>query len=180
MTYTLEQIKQSRAEGRRLTEGLSQGWRPEPIRTPIQLQRNEHCYVHSNAQLWQYLEGDSTYIHKSRMGFGLLGVALVAGTAAGNSARKQRAAREAAPQFRLAEQGQLFVTDMRFAIQGQMQWIDLWYESIRMSNCDGTSITLHMANMPPTQLHVWPIDYYFALYHFLANGDVIEIPPDPA
>jgi len=180
MTYTHAQIKESRAEARRLTEGLSNGWRPEPIRTPIQLQPNERCYAHSNAQLWQYLEGDGSYIHKSRGGFGLLGMALVAGTVAGNSARKKQAAREAAPKFRPADQGHLFLTDMRFAIQGQMQWIDLWYENIRMSSCDGTSITLHIADLPPTQLHVWPIDYYFALYHFLANGDIIEIPPDPA
>jgi hypothetical protein len=105
---------------------------------------------------------------------------VVAGTAAGNSSRRRRAAREAAPRFRPVDQGPFFLTDKRFAIQGQSQWTDLWFETIRMSSCDGTSVTLHIANMPPTQVHVWPIDYYFALYHFLANGDVIEIPPDPS
>jgi hypothetical protein len=180
MAYTREQTRESRAHARKLTEALSSGWRPEPVRTPIQLQRDEHCYAQSNAQLWQYLEGDSSYIHKSRGGFGLVGVALVAGTAAGNSSRKRRAAREAEPRFRPVDQGSFFLTDMRFAIQGQAQWTDLWYEDIRMSSCDGNSITLHIANMPPTQLHAWPIDYYFALYHFLTNGDIIEIPPDPS
>ena len=180
MAHTREQTRESRAHARKLTEALSSGWRPEQVRTPIRLQSNEHCYAQSNAQLWQYLEGDSSYIHKSRIGFGLLGMAVVAGTAAGNSSRKRRAAREAAPQFRLVDQGAFFLTDMRLAIQGQMQWIDLWYENIRMSSCDGISITFHIADAPPTQLHVWPIDYYFALYHFFANGDIIEIPPDPS
>ena len=72
------------------------------------------------------------------------------------------------------------MTDMRFAVQGQTQWVDLWYQNIRMSSCDGTSITIHITDIPPTQLHVWPTDYYFALYHFLANNKIIEIPPDPS
>jgi hypothetical protein len=131
-------------------------------------------------QIWQYLEGDGTYIHKSRMGFGLVGLAVVAGTAAGNSARKARAAREAAPQFRPVEQGPFSLTNMRFAVQGQSQWIDFWFENIRMSSCDSNSITLHVAGAPPAQLHMWPADYYFALYHFLANGEIIQIPDDPS
>jgi hypothetical protein len=179
MPYTRAQIQESRAEGRKLTTALSNGWRPEPMRTPIQLQPNEDCYAQGNMQIWQLLEGDGTYVHKSRGGFGLLGLAVVAGTAAGNSARKSRAARQAAPRFRPIEQGPFFLTNMRFAVQGQSEWVDLWFQNIRMSSCDGTSITVHIVGAPPTQLHMWPVDYYFALYHFLANGDIIEIPDDP-
>jgi len=180
VTYTRAQVIESRGHARKLTSALSGGWRPEPIGTPIQLGPGERCYAQAEAQLWQYLEGDGSYIHKSRGGLGLLGMAVVAGTAAGNSSRKRRAAREAAPRFRPVDQGSFFLTDRRFAVQGQTQWVDLWFENIRMSSCDGTSITLHIANLAPTQVHVWPIDYYFALYHFLANGDIIEIPPDPS
>jgi hypothetical protein len=179
VVYTQTQIKESRGEGRRLTEGLSRGWRPEPIRVPIQLQPGEHCYAHGNAQVWQFLEGDSSYVHKSRLGFGLVGMAMVAGTAVGNTARKSRAAKEAAPRFRPVEQGPFYLTDRRFAIQGQTQWVDLWFSEIRMASCDSVGITLHISGLPPTQLQMWPIDYFFALYHFLANGEIIEIPPDP-
>lgn len=178
MAYTRAQMMESRAEGRKLTEALSKGWRPDPVAVPIQLQRGESCYAYTSAQIWQYLEGDSTYIHKSRGGFGLLGAALVTGTAIGNSARKSKAAREAAPRFRAVDQGQLFLTDRRFAFQGQTQWTDIWFDDIRMSTCDGTSITLHISGAPPTQLHTWPIDYHFALFHFLSNGNIIQIPAD--
>jgi len=180
MSYTYAQIQESRTHARKLTEALSGGWRPDPIRTPIQLQPNEHCYAQEPVQVWQYLEGDGSYILKGGGGSGLVGVAVVAGTAMGNIARRRRAAREAAPRFRPVDQGTLFVTDMRFAIHGETQWTDLWYEHIRMSNCDSNGITLHLSNMPPTQLQVWPCDYHFALYHFLASGEIIEIPPDPS
>ena len=32
----------------------------------------------------------------------------------------------------------------------------------------------------PHPLHTWPIDYYFALFHFLSNGNIIQIPADPS
>ncbi len=178
MPYTRAQMQESRAEGRKLTEALAKGWRPDPVSVPLQLQRGESCYAYNSAQIWQYLEGDSTYIHKSRMGFGIMGAALVAGTALGNSARKSKAAKEAAPRFRPVDQGQLYLTDRRFAMQGQVQWTDIWFDDIRMSSCDGSSITLQLSGLPATQLHTWPIDYYFALFHFLSVGSIIQIPEE--
>lgn len=178
MPYTRAQMQESRAEGRKLTEALAKGWRPDPVSVPLQLQRGESCYAYNSAQIWQYLEGDGTYIHKSRGGFGLMGAALVAGTALGNSARKSKAAQEAAPRFRPVDQGQLYLTDRRFAMQGQMQWTDIWFDDIRMSSCDDSSITLQLSGLPATQLHTWPIDYYFALFYFLSNGNIIQIPEE--
>lgn len=180
MAYTIAQIKQSRAEARKLTSQMSAGWSPPAISVPIRLQPGENCYAQGPAQVWQYLEGDGTYVHKSRGGFGMLGLAVVAGTAIGNKARATRAARESAAQFRPIDQGALYLTDRRFAVQGQRQWIDLWFENIRMSSCDGSGITFHVADVPPVQLHVWPIDYYFAMFHFLAYKDIIQIPADPS
>jgi hypothetical protein len=179
MPYTREQVKASRAEGRKLTASLAAGQRPATQTVPFRLSQDEACYTKGSAQLWQFLEGDGTYVHKSRGGFGLLGLALVAGTAAGNKSRRARAEREAAPRFRPVDEGTVYVTDKRFVIQGQTQWTDLWYENIRVATCDSTSITFELSGAPPIQLHVWPIDYYFALFHFLAYKDIIEVPPDP-
>jgi hypothetical protein len=109
-----------------------------------------------------------------------MGLAVVAGTAMGNSARKSRAAKEAAPRFRPVDQGHLYLTDRRFALQGQMQWTDIWFENIRMSSCDGTSITLQLSGAPATQVHTWPIDPYFVLFHFFSDGNIIQVPADPS
>ena len=179
MSYTREQVKASRAEGRKLTAALAAGQRPTAKTVPFRLSPDEACYAEGPAQLWQFLEGDGTYVHKSGGGFGLLGLAVVAGTAAGNRARRSRAGREAAPRFRPVDEGTVYVTDKRFVIHGQTQWTDLWFENIRVATCDGTSITFELSGAPPMQLHVWPIDYYFALFHFLAYNDIIEVPPDP-
>lgn len=179
MPYSQDQIKQSRAEGRKLTEALRSGWRPAAISVPVRLAPGESCYAQGPVQIWQYLEGDGTYIHKSRIGFGLLGAAVVAGTAAGNKARASRAAQEAAPRFRYVDEGHLYLTDRRFAFQGRMQWVDFWHESVRLATCDSTSITFQTAGSPATQFYIWPIDYFFALFHFLAYGEITQIPPGP-
>jgi hypothetical protein len=146
---------------------------------PIQLAPGEQCYAQGVGQIFVFQEGDPSYVHKSAFGFGLTGLAMVAGTAIGNSNRRARAEREAAPAFRPADYGPLYVTDQRFAIQGQRQWIDLWYHNVRMTSCDGSGILFRMADLPPMQVEVWPVDYFFALFHFLANGNVIQIPDDP-
>ena len=178
MPYTPAQIKASRAEGRKLTASLAAGQRPPAITVPFRLSQGETCYAQGPAQLWQFLEGDGTYVHKSRGGFGLLGLAVVAGTAAGNSARRSRAAREAAPRFRPVDEGTIYLTDQRFVLRGRTQWSDFWHENVRMSTCNGSSITFELSGAPPIQLHVWPIDYYFALFHHLAYNDIIQIPSD--
>jgi hypothetical protein len=178
MPYTRDQMKASRAEARKLTASLAAGQRPPAQRVPFRLSPGEACYAQGPAQLWQFLEGDGTYVHKSRLGFGLVGLALVAGTAAGNASRRSRAAREAAPRFRPVDEGTIYLTDKRFVLQGQTQWTDLWHENVRVATCDGSSITFELSGAPPVQLHVWPIDYYFALFHFVAYNDIIQIPSD--
>lgn len=170
-------MESSRAEGRKLAAALTNGWRPSEVTVPIQLRPGEKCYAQREVQLWQFLEGDGSYVHKTRFGFSAVGLAMAAGTVVGNSARKARAAREAAPRFRPVDAGVLYLTDIRFAIQGKMQWTDLWYEDIRMISCDSASMSVHASGIPPIQMHAWPIDYFFVLYHFVANHNIIEVPP---
>lgn len=173
-----DQMKASRAEGRKLITSLTAGQRP-PIQTvPVRLSPGEACYAQGPAQLWQFLEGDGSYVHKSRGGFGLLGLAMVASTAAGNRARRSRAEQEAAPRFRLVDQGTVYLTDQRFLLQGQSQWTDVWHQNVRVSVCDSSTITFEGSGAPPMKLHVWPIDYYFVLFRFLAYNEIIQIPPD--
>ena len=162
-------VKSSRSEGRKLSVALASGWRPTGIAVPIQLRPGEVCYAHGQVQLWQFLEGDGSYIHKTRFGLSAVGLAMAAGTVAGNAARKSRAAREAEARFRPVDDGVLYLTDMRFAIHGRMQWTDLWYEDIRMVSCDSVGLTVQASGIPAIQLFSWPIDYFFVLYHYLAN-----------
>lgn len=178
MASTPKHVESSRAEGRKLAAALTNGWRPPALKVPIQLQPGENCYAHSQVQLWQFLEGDGSYVHKTRFGLSVVGLTMAAGTAVGNSARKARAAREAAPKFRPVDEGILYLTDIRFAIQGKMQWTDLWYEDIRMISCNSASMTIHASSIPPIQLYAWPIDNFFMLYHFLANHNIIAVPSD--
>lgn len=178
MAIARDQVIASRAEARKLTAALSAGQRPTVQPVPFRLTPGEACYAQGPAQLWQFLEGDGTYVHKSRGGFGLLGLALVAGTAAGNARRRSRAEQEAAPQFRPVDQGTIYLTDKRFTLQGQAQWTDITFENVRVARCDSVSITFELFGAPPLKVLAWPIDYYFALFHFLAYNDIIQIPSD--
>lgn len=177
MTYSPAQVRASRAEGRRLTAALAAGHQLAPVKVPFRLSQGEVCYARGQAQLWQWMEGDGTYIHRSGGGFGLIGLAIVASNAAGNRTRRSRAMREAAPRFRLVDQGVVYLTSERFVFQGA-EWSDIWYHSVRVPSCNGTCITFELSGAPPTQLHVWPIDYFFALFHYLAYNEIIQIPPD--
>jgi len=161
--------------GQELVRSLSAGWQPPPIAPPFHLPPSESCYSSHQAQLLQMLEGDDTYVHKSRGGYGMVGLAAVAATAVGNSARRRRAEREAAARFRPVDQGTLHVTNRRFALQGRTQWVDLWYSDIRMSYCDGAAVTLELSSIPPIQLHAWPAFAVFVMFRYLAYGEVVQL-----
>jgi hypothetical protein len=128
-----------------------------------------------DVQIAQLLEGNASYLHKSTFGIGLLPFTMMAANAIGNSRRKHAAAREAAARLRLVDAGRLHLTNQRLAIQGRMQWMDLWYPDMRMSYCDGNAVTLEMANIPPVRLHTWPAYFVFAMIRFLAMGEVVNL-----
>jgi hypothetical protein len=161
--------------GQELVQALARGWQPTPIAAPFHLPSGEVCYASHPVQVLQMLDGDGSYVHKTRIMFSPVGVALAAATMAGNSARKRRAAREAQARFRLIDQGMLHVTNHRFAIQGEGQWTDLYFTNIRMSYCDNDALMLEMSNTPPTQLRAWPAYAIFGLFRYLAHGEVVQL-----
>ena len=93
--------------------------------------------------------------------------------------RKARAVREAAPQgWHPVDQGMLYLTNRRFAMQGQVQWHDLWFVHIHMSCCDSRTIQLKMSGSPPAALKVHGPDWWFVMFNKLAYDRVVN-PPDP-
>jgi hypothetical protein len=165
----------SLAAGQELAQALAGGWQPTPIPAPFHLPAGEACYASHPVQVLQMLEGDGTYLHKTRFAFSPLGVAVATATMAGNSARKRRAAREAEARFRPVDRGTLHVTNHRLAIQGEGQWTDLYYADIRMSYCDNDALTLELSNMPAIRLRAWPAYAIFGLFRYLAHGEIVQL-----
>ena len=168
---------------RQLVQALNSGWRPSPLTVPVHLYPEEFCVFREKVEIFQFMEGEGVYTHKSSWGTGVLGLTLAATTAAGNRRRARKAAREMEARFRKVDDGIMFLTNRRFALQGDLQWTDLWFEGIRMSNCDGEAIELQLANSPPLALRVWPADYHFAMFRWLAYGELVGLsdqqPPGP-
>jgi hypothetical protein len=175
------EINESRRSGRELALALQAGADPAPVAVRLALNAGELCYGSTPVQLLQWLEGDDSYVHKSGgyYGGGMVGLlALRTATAIGNGRRRAAAARAGMAQWRPVEQGQLFVTNRRFAIQGSRGWDDIWYPSVRMSECDGMGIHLELQGWPRTVLRIPFADYWFVLFHKLAY-DTVMMPPPP-
>lgn len=90
----------SRQAARELADFIEGGGTPPSIAPPFRMQPGEACYAYRPVRVHQYSAGDAEYLHKTRFMFSPAGLALAAATAAGNHARKARAAKEAAPQWR--------------------------------------------------------------------------------
>lgn len=182
-------VRESRLLGRELAGAFNRGVEPKAVDVPMALRRDEFCFGHSGVLLLYYTEAEAAYLKKSGGyvigsspgGFALgalFSAAKFTTNVVGNQVRKSRAAREAAAQWRPVDQGTLYLTNRRFAVQGQAQWHDLWFDDIRMSDCDGRIIRLEMVGSPPLGVQVPGPDWWFVMFNKLAYGRVV-MPPDP-
>ncbi|MEU4835720.1 hypothetical protein [Streptosporangium sp. NPDC023615] len=186
---TSSRVRESRAAGRELAHAFGRGVRPQAVDARMVLDRDEFCVGQVPAVVLLLTDAEAEYVRKSG-GYVLGGspAGLVLGSmfsaarftsnVVGNRMRKARAAREAAPQWRPADEGTLYLTNRRFAVQGRLQWHDLWFEHIRMSDCDGLTIRLELSGSPSTMLEVPHPDYWFVMFNKLAYDKVV-VPPGP-
>jgi hypothetical protein len=179
-------VAASRRSGRELALAFARGAQPQPVPVSLSLSGREICVGSSAGVVLQWLEGQGEYMQKSggyMFGGGGMGLAFNAfrltSNVVGNSARRSRAGREAALQWRPVDQAQVYITSSRFALQGSSQWVDIWYDHVRMSECDGQAIQLEIAGLPRTALQVGYPDYWFVMFHKLAYDRVLIPPADP-
>ena len=186
MTHsTATALAESRKAGRELAHAFNQGAQPQEISVDIVLPAGEFCVGVTAGSVLEWADSEGQYMKKSGGyvfgggGFGMaFNAARLTTNLMGNSIRKGRAGREAAFQWRPLDQGRLFVTNRRFAIQGARQWIDLWYQSIRMANCNGRAIELEMSGSPSTALEIPAPDYWFVMFNKLAYDRIVMPPED--
>lgn len=184
-------VQDSRRAARALTESLLNGAEPQPIPAPFVLEPDEFCVGDLPVTVYQEVPaGDGSYtkkyggyvIGRSPAGMALgsaYSLARFTANVAGNHRAKQKAAKDARLEWRPVDQGRLFVTNQRFAVKAG-EWIDLWYEHIRMSECDGRSIELHVSGSKPMRLEVPDPDYWFVMFTKLAYDRVEPLPAGPA
>jgi hypothetical protein len=185
MAYsTATALAESRKAGRELAHAFNQGAQPQAVSASIVLVAGEFCVGVTAGSVFEWADSDGQYVKKGGGyvfgggGFGMaFNAARLTTNVMGNSIRKARAGREATFQWRPLDQGQLFITNRRFAIQGARQWIDLWYQNVRLADCNGRAIELEMSGSPRTALQIPAPDYWFVMFNKLAY-DRIVMPPD--
>jgi len=182
---TATALAESRKAGRELAHAFNQGAQPQAISTSIVLPAGEFCVGVTAGSVLEWADSEGQYVKKGGGyvfgggGFGIaFNAARLTGNVMGNSIRKARAGREAAFQWRPLDQGQLYVTNRRFAVQGVRQWIDLWYQDIRMADCNGRAIELEMSGRPRTALEIPAPDYWFVMFSKLAYDRIVMPPED--
>lgn len=181
---TATALAESRKAGRELAHAFNQGAQPQEVSAGIVLPAGEFCVGVTTGSILEWADSEGQYMKKGGgylIGGGGFGMAFNAArlttNVMGNSIRKARAGREAAFQWRPLDQGRLFVTNHRFAIQGARQWIDLWYQDIRTADCNGRAIELEMSGSPRTALEIPTPDYWFVMFSKLAYDRVV-MPPE--
>jgi len=179
-----EMIDDSRRAGRELAQAFHNGATPQAIDVPLALPPGEFCVGQIPMNVYQFLEGDGSYVKRSggwMLGGGVFGAAYSAfnltSNAVGNAVRRASAAREAAGQWRHVDTGTVYLTNRRWSMQTATTWHDLWFTDIRLSDCDGKMITLELAGMPRTGLSIPGPDYWFVMFHKLAYDRVVTPPP---
>ena len=173
-----QEINDSRVAGRQLTAAIQRGVPIHTIACPMRLQFGEHCVGTSHVGLMQFVGADVTWTEKHGGGWGI-GSMLVMGAvnAAGNSRRQAEARRQATAQWRLVDNGQMWLTNLRLAIQAS-EWTNLWHEDINATSCDGLAIELNYPGMPPTRIRVNYADWWFVMLNWVAFSEV-KLPPEP-
>jgi hypothetical protein len=172
------EVYDSREAGRNLALAIQQGTPIHTIPCPIRLRSGEQCVGTSQVGLMQDVGANVDWTEKHGGGWGLGSILFMgAANAIGNSARKASAMRQAAAQWRMVDQGRMWLTNERFAIQGS-EWINLWHENVNMSQCDGLTIELHYDGMPPTRLRMAYADWWYVMMQWI-GFHVLTMPGQP-
>ena len=173
-------VNDSRRAARELFEYLNSGGQPIPVATSLGMQYGEFCVGEAPVTVMQWVTGDGAYTHKSGgyWGGGLVGlIVLHSANAIGNSRRRRRAESESQGQWQQADQGRMFLTNKRLAIQGA-QWTDIWFQYIQSVNCDGVALHVQVQGWDPMRLTVPQPDYWYVMFNKLAY-DQLTVPPSP-
>lgn len=159
-----------------LADLLEAGGFPPPIAVPLRLEHHEACYAADQVVAHQFLASDVTYNEAWLFGTGAAGLTLGAASLVRNSVVKNRAKREAAPQWRPVPSGWAYVTNQRIAIQSEQGWWSIWFANVMQATCDRTAIVLEGEGWPPTRLATPDVDHLFVLLWRLLYGQVTRPP----
>lgn len=160
-----------------LSEALRAGSRPQPIASDIVVGPGEAVYAHAGVQILQHTGAQVSY---SRGGFLAVGnpmvmAATLAGSALYNRHNRRKAVAQAAPQWRHLDEGIMYLTNARIALQGRTGWVDVSYPALRATHCDGEGLIVYVNAEPPFKLQTWCPGWYYALLRYLAYGEIVPV-----
>lgn len=175
MTEGLAPSEESALAAAHLASALRSGWRPPPIEVPIHLIAGEKAIAAQPIAVAQHYGQQVQWSPGGFLAFGnpLWTSLSVMGTVAYNVVARQHAHERARTQWRMADQGVMYMTTLRFACQLQQTWIDMPYHAVRSSGPDVDGLVIWLEGQPPTKLLVPSPDWYYVLFRYLAHGAIV-------
>jgi hypothetical protein len=160
-----------------LAYALRSGWTPPAITAPIALYAGEAVYGSTGFHLFNYSGANVSYRRGFVAGFGspLALAATIGGSLLYNSVQKSKAQAQARVQWRLVNEGVAHLTDRRFALQGRLRWHDIFYSSVKATECLDDGIVIMLDGQEPLKLSTpWP-QYYFVLFNWLGYRSIPDV-----
>jgi hypothetical protein len=161
-----------------LANSLRQGVRPPTREVPIVLGTGEGVFYSGLFDQYNFATASVSYNTGWFAAFGspLWLAASLGGSALYNNHQKNKARDQAAAQWRIVNQGTLYLTNSRVCLQGRLGWVDIPLSEIRALECLPDGVVVYQANRPPTKIATAAVAYLYVLLSFLVHGQVVDVP----
>lgn len=161
-----------------LSARLQKGMKLHPIKVAIPLQEGEDVFFSERFLQYSFAKSNVTYNRGYFAAFGspVWLAASLGGSALYNNYQRNKAAAQAAAQWRTVDQGLIHVTSLRICLQGQLAWTDIPLSAVRAVDALPDGVVVHREGQAPIKIATATVAYLHVLLSFLVTGQAIDVP----
>jgi hypothetical protein len=152
------------------------------LHPPVRLGDGEHCHLQTGFVSSVYATAD---VRAPGPGFSfawgspLLVAATIGGRMLYNAHQQTQARMASAAQWRLSNEGTIFLTNRRVCLQGRLGWVEIGYEQILSLEPLPDGVVVYQAQLPPLKLVTSWLEYFYVMVSWLAFGRKVPFTLDP-
>jgi hypothetical protein len=109
----------------------------------------------------------------------LLVAATLGGSMLYNAHQQNKARMASAIQWRVANEGTIFLTDHRICLQGRAGWADVNYDDLRSFEALPDGVVVYRNQSSPIKLTTSWLEYFFVMFSWLGFSRKIPVHLDP-
>jgi hypothetical protein len=109
----------------------------------------------------------------------LLVAATLGGSMLYNTHQQNQARMASTVQWRVANEGTIFLTSARIGMQGRAGWVDIPYPNIRSFETVPDGVVIYQDRIPPLKLTTSWLEYFLVMLSWLAFSRQVPVTLDP-